>query len=157
MQDSIRRGLGPHFQGNPVHRIKSSTALLTIAALAFLQPACSTLTASQRSALLVGAETLANIAGTAAATYYGGSAAGELASAGLSALGSVLQGYVGNTVPTTVVQATPGVANVGDAVAGVIAANHTVTQGDVNAVNQAAAIASTLNLTAPAASGTSPQ
>ena len=115
-------------------------------AVAFFQPACSTLTASQRGALLVGAETLANIAGTAAATYYGGPAAGQLASAGLSALGSVLQGYVGNTIPTSVVQATPGVANVGEAVAGVIAPNHTVSQSDVNVVNQAAAIASTLPL-----------
>jgi hypothetical protein len=96
----------------------------------------------------VGAETLANIAGTAAATYYGGPAAGQLASAGLSALGSVLQGYVGNTIPTSVVEATPGIANVGAAVAGVIAPNHTVSQGDVTIVNQAATIASGLNLAA---------
>jgi len=88
-----------------------------------------------------GAETLANIAGTAAATYYGGAGAGQLASAGLSALGSVLQGYVGATIPGSVVQATPGVGNVGEAVAGVIAPNHTVSQGDVNIVNKAAAIA----------------
>ena len=123
-----------------IHRVKSSVALLAIGALAFFQPACSTLTSSQKGALLVGAQTLANIAGTAAATYYGGPAAGELASAGLSALGSVLQGYVGNTVPTSVVKATPGVANVGAAVAGVIAPNHTVKQSDVDIVNQAAAL-----------------
>jgi len=148
MQHSIRRGLCP------IHRVKSSVSLLAIGALAFAQPACSTLTASQKGALLVGAESLANIAGTAAATYYGGPAAGQLASAGLSALGSVLQGYVGNTIPTSVVQASPGVANVGEAVAGVIAPNHTVSQGDVNIVNQAATIAAALKIAAPATNGT---
>jgi len=140
MQNTIFRGFKP------------SCSLLLAGALSLFQPACSTLTNSQRGALLVGAGTLANIAGTAAATYYGGPAAGELASAGLSALGSVLQGYVGTTVPTSVVQATPGVANVGEAVAGVIAANHKVSQTDVNIVNQAAAIAATLP--PPAVSGT---
>jgi hypothetical protein len=129
-------------------------SILVIGAATLFEPACGTLTASRRGALLVDAGTLANIAGTAAATYYGGPAAGELASAGLSALGSVLQGYVGNAVPTSVVQATPGVANVGVAVAGLIAPNHTVTQADVNIVNQAAQIASTLNISAPAATGT---
>jgi hypothetical protein len=109
-----------------IHRVKSVVSVLAIGALAFFQPACSTLTSSQKGALLV--------------AYYGGPAAGELASAGLSALGSVLQGYVGNTVPTSVVQASPGVANVGVAVAGVIAPNHTVSQSDVNTVNQAAAL-----------------
>ena len=158
MQHSIRRSVllihrvSPIHRVFSIHRVKSSGSLLVIAALAFFQPACSTLTASQKGALLVGAESLANIAGTAAATYYGGPAAGELAGAGLSALGSVLQGYVGNTIPTSVVQATPGVANVGIAVSGVIAPNHTVSQGDVNIVNQAAAIASTLDLTPPATS-----
>jgi len=129
-----------------IRGVKSPASLLAIGALAFFQPACSTLTASQKGALLVGAETLANIAGTAAATYYGGPAAGQLASAGLSALGSVLQGYVGAAIPTAVVQATPGVANVGEAIAGVIAPNHTVSQADVNIVNKAAAIAATMPL-----------
>lgn len=120
------------------HPIFRQFQLLAIGALTFVQPACSTLTASQRGALLVGAETLANIAGTAAATYYGGPAAGQLAGAGLSALGSVLQGYVGATIPSSVVQASPGVPGVGEAVANVIAPNHTVTQSDVNIVNAAA-------------------
>ena len=143
-------GLRSIHRARPHHGLKRSLTLIAIGALGFLQPSCSTLTTSQHGALLVGAETLANIAGTAAATYYGGPAAGQLASAGLSALGSVLQGYVGTTVPASVVQATPGVANVGEAVAGVLAPNHTVSQGDVNIVNQAAQIASALNLTAPA-------
>ena len=137
-----------------IRHFKASATLLSIAALAFFQPACSTLSSSQRGALLVGAETLANIAGTAAATYYGGPAAGQLASAGLSALGSVLQGYVGATIPTSVVQATPGVANVGAAVAAVIAPNHPVSQSDVNTVNQAAAIAATLPLVTTGTSAT---
>jgi hypothetical protein len=132
-----------------MHRVAT---LLAVGAIALFQPACSTLSSGQKGALMVGAETLANIAGTAAATYYGGPAAGQLASAGLSALGTVLQGYVGTTVPTSVVVATPGVANVGEAVAGVIAPNHTVTQADVTIVNKAAAIAATL----PLASAPSP-
>jgi len=107
------------------------------------------MSSSQRGALLVGAEALANIAGTAAATYYGGPAAGELASAGLSALGSVLQGYVGSTVPSSVVEASPGLANVGEAVAGVVAPNRTVSQEDVTLVNQAATIAKVLQLDVP--------
>jgi len=132
----------------PIFRRSQSSlcAIAITAAAALFQPACSTLTSTQRGALLVGAETLANIAGTAAATYYGGPAAGQLASAGLSALGTVLQGYVGATVPTSVIQATPGVANVGTAIAGVIAPDHTVSQADVNTVNKAAAIVPTLNL-----------
>ncbi len=131
------------------NRSKSSLCLLAIGALAFFQPGCSILTPAQKGALLVGAETLANIAGTAAATYYGGPEAGELASAGLSALGSVLQGYVGATVPTSIVQATPGVANVGTSVSAVISPNRTVTQSDVNTVNAAAQVAQTLNIAAP--------
>ena len=138
MQHPIRR------TRSPFHRVKSGVSILAIGALALFQPACSSLTSSQKGALLVGAGTLANIAGTAAATYYGGSAAGKLASAGLSALGSVLQGYVGATVPQSIVQASPGVGGVGPAVANVIASNQTVTQADVNTVNSAAQIAQSL-------------
>jgi len=154
MKQPIFRGLCSINRVCPSHPLKGALSLIAIGALAFLQPACSTLSGSQRGALLVGAESLANIAGTAAATYYGGPGAGQLASAGLSALGSVLQGYVGATVPTSVVEATPGVANVGEAVAAVIAPNHAVNQTDVNLVNQAAAIAAELNILAPATTGT---
>ena len=139
----------------PIFRkVKRSCFILLIGAETLFQPACGTLTASQRGALLVGAGTLANIAGTAAATAHGGPAAGQLASAGLSALGSVLQGYVGNTIPASVVQATPGVANVGPAVTAVIAHNRTVTQDDVNSIDEAARIALTLNIPEPATTGT---
>lgn len=140
---------------HPIFRgVKSSCAILFIGAATFFQPACGTLANSQRGALLVGAETLANIAGGAAATYYGGPAAGQLASAGLSALGSVLEGYVGNTIPAPIVQATPGIANVGPAVAAVVSLSHPITQTDVNTVNRAAQIASTLNLSRAANTAT---
>jgi hypothetical protein len=143
MQHPIRRNR------TLLHRVNFSLSFLAIGALTLFQPACSTLTSSQKGALLVGAESLANIAGTAAATYYGGPAAGQLASAGLSALGSVLQGYVGATIPQSIVQATPGVNGVGPAVANVIASNHTVTQADVNTVNTAAQIATSLKPSDP--------
>jgi hypothetical protein len=135
---------------HPIFRkVQCSCSILLIGAISLFQPACGTLSTSQRGALLVDAGTLANIAGTAAATYYGGPAAGQLASAGLSALGSVLQGYVGTAVPASIVEATPGVANVGSAIVPMIAPNHTVTQSDVNTVNKAAQIASTLPVAAP--------
>jgi hypothetical protein len=133
---------------------RHSCSILFIGALTLFESSCATLTTSQRSALLVGAGTLANIAGTAAANAYGGPAAGQLASAGLSALGSVLQGYVGSTIPAEIVQATPGVSNVGAAVNAVIAPGQTVTQDDVNTVNEAARLASTLHVPAPVATGT---
>jgi hypothetical protein len=129
-------------------------SLMAAGTLVYLLPGCSSLSTAQEGALLVGAETLANIAGTAAATYYGGPQAGELASAGLSALGSVLQGYVGSKVPTQVVEATPGVANVGEAVAEVIAPNRTVNQSDVNVVNAAALIVKSVSASITGTSGT---
>ena len=135
---------------HPIFRgVSRSCSVLLIGAATLFQPACGTLTASQRGALLVDAGTLANIAGAAAATDYGGPAAGQLASAGLSALGSVLQGYVGSTVPASVVQATPGVANIGEVATGVIAPNHSITQADVDTINEAARLAPSLNLPAP--------
>ena len=121
-------------------RLKLLVPLLTIGTLALVQPGCSTLTPSQNGALLVGAETLADIAGAAAATYYGGPAAGQLASAGLSALGSVLQGYVGKPIPSNIVKAAPGIANLGIAVAEVVAPNHIVSQNDVTIADRAAAL-----------------
>jgi hypothetical protein len=122
-------------------RLRKQLLWVIAGGIAFMQPACSSLTSGERGALLVGAEALANIAGSAAASYYGGSQAGELASAGLSALASVLQGYIGATVPASVVQATPGIANVGTAIAPVISTDKPVSQSDVNTINQAAAIA----------------
>jgi len=129
--------------------------LLLASAATILQPGCGTLSNAQTGALTVNAEALANLAGTAAATYYGGPAAGQAASAGLSALGAVLQGYVGTQVPAAIVQATPGVQGVGAAVLDVLAQNHAITQSDVNAINEAAAIEAAAS--APATTGTDAQ
>jgi hypothetical protein len=140
---------------HPIFRgVRCTCSLLIIGAASIYQTGCGTLTASQRGALLVSAGTLANIAGADAATEYGGPAAGQLASAGLSALGSVLQGYVGDAAPETVVQASPGVANIGGVATGVMAPNHTITQGDVDTINEAARLASSLNLPAAESTGT---
>jgi hypothetical protein len=126
----------PAFRG-----AKSYCPLLLICAAAFLQPACETLTTNQRSALLTGAETLAQTAVAAAAAYHGGSGSAALASDGLSALGAVLQAYVGATVPAPVVAASPGVPGVGGAVAKLISNSRAVSQSDVDTVNAAAALA----------------
>lgn len=96
---------------------------------------------TQGQALLTGSESLAKVAVQAAATQYGGPLAGQLAGAGLDALGSVLQGYVGRTVPQTVVKASPGVASVGAAIMSMISNTKPITQADVNAVFHAAVIA----------------
>jgi hypothetical protein len=116
----------------------------SISALLFLplMLGCANLTPRQQM-IATSAETLASIAATAAATYYGGPAAGRLASAGLSALASVLQGYVGAKVPPNVVQAAPGVAGVGEAVAAALPPRP-VSQSTVDALNRAAAIATAL-------------
>lgn len=103
---------------------------------------CAELTPNQR-ALLSGAETIAATAATAAATFYGGPAAGQLASAGLSAIGSVLQGYVGTTVPKAIIENSPGIAGVGQAVAAALPPRP-VSQETVDIINKAAGIAATL-------------
>ena len=108
----------------------------------------------QQSAAAQTASNLAHIAAEAAATYYGGPAAGVLASAGLDAGAAVLQGYVGTTVPPEILKASPGVAGIGPILLQQFGANHVVSQADVNRINQAAAIAATLKpaLIAPSAS-----
>ena len=113
---------------------------LRIAAVILLA-SCSNLT-TQQKAFITSAETLAGAAATAAATFYGGPLGGALASAGLSALASVLQGYLGTTVPQSVVVASPGVNGVG-VVAAAQLPKAPVTQATVNTVNRAAVIAKT--------------
>jgi hypothetical protein len=76
----------------------------------------------------------------AAATTYGGPLAGQLAGAGLDALGTVLQGYLNKQVPPAIVKASPGITAVANAVAPLVGSG-AVTQQNVNAVFQAAAIA----------------
>lgn len=96
----------------------------------------------QGKAILVTSETIAQVALEAAAQNFGGPTAGKLASAGLDALGAVLQGYIDNQIPAAVVKASPGIQGVGKAVQPFIASGQTVTQSDVDTVYQAAAIAS---------------
>lgn len=98
----------------------------------------------QGAAIMQNAETFATIAGTAAATYYGGPEAGQLASAGLSAIATVAQGYVGTTVPAGIIQQSAGVTGVGEAVADLIPHDKPISQATVNTVHRAAAIAATL-------------
>jgi hypothetical protein len=114
--------------------------LRSIAVAVFLT-GCAYLQTPQGSALLTTSESVANVALSAAATTYAGPVARQLASAGLSALGSVLQAYVNRPIPPAIVKASPGVAGVGAAVAKDISPSKPVTQADVNAVYQAASIA----------------
>jgi len=114
--------------------------ILTIVVLATF--GCANMTPNQR-ALLSSAETIASVAATAAATFYGGPVAGQLASAGLSALGTVLQGYVGTTVPKVVIENSPGIAGVGQAIADILPAQP-VSQKTVDTVHKAAVVAATI-------------
>lgn len=100
---------------------------------------CAELYTPTGQATIATAEQIANAAGTAAAESYGGPMAGQLASAGLNALGTVLNGYIGSHAPASVVKASPGVNGVGAAVAPLI--SQTVTTQMVNDVFAAAKIA----------------
>jgi len=117
----------------------------TIALLTFLIFAgCTGPITPQQEAILTTAGTVARIAAQAAATYYGGPAAGALASAGLDALAVNMQAYIGHPIPPGVVKAAPGVEGVGAALVPLIAPNHVVTPADAAKVERAAAIAKTL-------------
>lgn len=113
--------------------------IVFISSLALLC-SCANLTPNQ-VAIATTATNLARIAVQAAAQYYGGPAAGELASDGLNGLASVVQSYVGNKIPPGIVQASPGVNGVGTALVTVIAPDHKVTQADADKVAMAARIA----------------
>ncbi len=99
------------------------------------------LQSTQGRAVLVTSETIAQVALEAAAQNFGGPTAGKLASAGLDALGAVLQGYIDKQVPAAVVKASPGIQGVGKAVQPFVASGQPVSQSDVDTVYQAAAIA----------------
>lgn len=105
---------------------------------AILLGACAEIATPQGQAVLGTAEQVAQVAGTAAAAAYGGPLAGQMASAGLFALGSVLNGYIGQQVPKSVVKATPGVSGVGAAVAPLISTSKPVAPSDVAVINAAA-------------------
>lgn len=119
---------------------RNIAACILTALVAAIGFGCASITPTQ-GVLLKGAGELAQVAGTAAATAYGGPLAGQLASAGLSALGSVMQGYVNSRIPAAVVVASPGVANIGAMILPLINRGNIVTQSDVNTVNLAASIA----------------
>lgn len=124
-----------------IQRLKLAVVAAVSAALLFSSCADtrSFLGSPQGQALLTNGQTIAQVALEAAATNFGGPLAGRLAGAGLDALGSVLQGYIGQLVPKSIVVATPGVKGVGAAVAPLISSSKPVTQADVNTLFQAAA------------------
>ena len=95
----------------------------------------------QGKAVLATSETIAQVALEAAAQNFGGPTAGRLASAGLDALGAVLQGYIDKPVPVEIVKASPGITVIGKAVAPLIPVGKPITQSDVNTVYKAAKIA----------------
>ncbi len=87
----------------------------------------------QGKAVLATAETIAHVAATAAG--------GPLAGAGLDALAAVAQAYIDRPIPAAIVKASPGIASVANAVAPFVSSASPITQGDVNTLFQAAAIA----------------
>ncbi len=87
----------------------------------------------QGKAVLATAETIAHVAATAAG--------GPLAGAGLDALAAVAQAYIDRPIPASIVKASPGIASVAAAVAPFVSSASPITQGDVNTLFQAAAIA----------------
>lgn len=78
---------------------------------------------------------------TALASFAVGAYGGPGAAAGLNALGTIMQGYVGSIIPSNVVAATPAVGSMGPDMAGLISNTKPVTQGDANAMFAAAQLA----------------
>jgi hypothetical protein len=92
---------------------------------------------------------LAKAAVVAVAQHYGGSQAGDLASAGLSAAAEVLQGYVNKQPPIEVAAKSPGVTGVGQVLVGYLKDKGYVSQKVVNDIHYAAKVAA--NITMPTA------
>jgi hypothetical protein len=111
---------------------------LLLIPLAFL---CFSCTPEQQAQAIAMTGSLAGDAVKAAATYYGGPAAGELASAGLSAAAEVLQGYVDKKPPLQVIEKSPGVAGVGQVVVNYLKTKGIVTQATVDKIHTAAVVA----------------
>ena len=116
--------------------------LLTFAAVALA--GCANQTPQQQAAVEQTASNIAHVAVQAAGQYYGGAAGAALASDGLDGAASVMQGYVGTTIPASVLKASPGVNGVGAVLVGQFAPHHVVSQADVTKLSQAAVIAATL-------------
>lgn len=113
-------------------------AILTLASAALLS-SCVTLT-PREGAVAMDAVTIAQTVGTAAAAVYGGPLGAEYGAAGLSALATVAQGYIGRHISTGIVQASPGVDAVANVAASIVTSKRTVTQADVNTLWTAASI-----------------
>ena len=113
-----------------------------IVLIALVLASCTNMTPRQQ-AFLSSAETIAGVAATAAATFYGGPVAGQLASAGLSALGTVLQGYVGVTVPKAIIENSPGIAGVGQAMTDILP-QQPISQKTVDTIHKAAVVAESI-------------
>ncbi len=109
--------------------------------LAILLPGCASLQqfAQRHSAVVQTVEQVATIAATAAASSYAGPIAGTMASNGLYALSAVLNRYLGEMIPASVVTQTPGVSGVGQAMLGVISTKKPVNEADVATIYAAAA------------------
>lgn len=122
-----------------MNKMKKLVPIITCLVLS----ACASMSPTQQ-AIATTASNLARVAAEAAATYYGGPAAGAAAAKGLDALAVVLQSYVGDTIPSTVVQASPGIKGVGTALVPLVAPDHVVSQADVDKAARAAEIVKTL-------------
>lgn len=121
----------PNQPNDMTTKFKSITAALLIVALA----GCASMTTSQKIAL---STKIAQQVVTVVADIYGQPLVGRLASEGLNALATVLQGYVGATAPASVVRAAPGVQGVAPVVLKTFRPDHVYTQEDVNTLFEAA-------------------
>lgn len=92
-------------------------------------------------------DTLANKAVTAAAEHYGGQKAADLASAGLSATASVLQGYVDKKPPLDIIVESPGVEGVGHILVDYLKDKGVVKQSTIDNLHKAATFAAKLTWT----------
>lgn len=92
-------------------------------------------------------DTLANKAIVAAAEHYGGQKAADLASAGLSATASVLQGYVDKKPPLDIIVESPGVEGVGHILVDYIKDKGIVKQSTIDNLHKAATFAAKLTWT----------
>lgn len=118
--------------------------LLTLIACIALSGCAQDMTPAQRAATQDTLASIAQVVVNAVGYHYGGEQGAELASNGLNGLAAVAQGYVGSTIPESIIKAAPGVKGVGSNVAQLIEPNHVVKQSDVDAIQKAANIAKTL-------------
>lgn len=120
-------------------------AILLIVVI-FLLLGCATTKTTWQEKLAPDA--LANKAVVAAAEHYGGQKAADLASAGLSATASVLQGYVDKKPPLDIIVESPGVEGVGHILVDYLKDKGAVKQSTIDNLHKAATFASKLTWTA---------